>query len=144
MLVLYSLLHAGPVHMLGNLAGLWMLERMLLARMGALGLVALWVVGALMGGVVFGLIASSTAVPMVGASGAVFALAGAWGWFEANRHPTGPRRWRRRIELAGVGIAINLAMVYLTDGGVAWETHLGGALAGIILAMAYSPKRTPP
>ena len=73
----YALLHAGLVHMAGNLAGLAWLGAAALVRFGAGGLVEIWLVSAAAGGLVYGFLAHAP-VPMVGASGAVFGLAGAW------------------------------------------------------------------
>ncbi|MFN3972088.1 MAG: rhomboid family intramembrane serine protease [Gemmobacter sp.] len=133
MLLLYPQLHAGPWHMLGNLAGLWVVGGAIRRRCGGAGLALLWVAGAVAGGVVFGLL-SRSAAPMVGASGAVFSLVGAWAWFDAQTCPPGLRRWGRLAGLGFIGIVVNVAMGVLTAGGIAWQTHLGGALAGVALA----------
>ena len=139
MLLLYPFLHAGPAHLIGNLAGLWVIGGAIRPRVGALGVVTLWTLGAIAGGVAFGLVSIRSA-PMVGASGAVFALAGAWAWIDAQTRPPGLRRWGRRAGLAVIGVGVNLAMIRLSPGGIAWETHLGGALAGVAIA-ALGPLR---
>lgn len=143
MLLLYPLLHAGLWHMLGNLAGLWVLGWAIRQRVGGTGMIILWISGAVAGGVAFGILSRSV-LPMVGASGAVFALAGAWAWFDAQARPGGLRRWGRLAGLAGLGVALNLAVALVSSGGIAWEAHLGGALAGVVLARIWAPERATP
>ena len=71
--------------------------------------------------------------PMVGASGALFGLAGAWQyWVQADA----PRRRRAWITLrAALGlIGLNLLLLWYLDGRMAWQTHLGGFVAGWVTA----------
>jgi membrane associated rhomboid family serine protease len=147
MVLSYSLLHAGPAHLLGNLAGLWALGGTLRAGQGTARVLAVWVAGILGGALVFGVLATSPA-PMVGASGAVFGLVGAWWWADAVRPGSGPGPspglWMRRAaRAAGIGlllVAANVAMYLSSAAGIAWETHLGGFLAGAALVAAL-PRR---
>ena len=37
-------------------------------------------------------------------------------------------------------ILLNIGLWWLTDGHLAWETHLGGALAGAIVAAVWPPR----
>ncbi|MFN3527415.1 MAG: rhomboid family intramembrane serine protease, partial [Paracoccus sp. (in: a-proteobacteria)] len=81
---------------------------------------------------------TTSAAPMVGASGAVFGLAGAAIlWQGCDRRAAGAPRWRAwgRAALLGAGLALANALMWLAAGGnLAWETHLGGALAGAAAA----------
>jgi membrane associated rhomboid family serine protease len=78
---------------------------------------------------------------MVGASGALFGLVGAWHWRDwrqrrARGRPVGP------LLQAIAGLAVlNLAMWVLLSGLLAWETHLGGYLAGAAAAAALATWR---
>jgi membrane associated rhomboid family serine protease len=74
---------------------------------------------------------------MVGASGALFGLAAEVVVAEVRR----VRRWSTQL-LRGLGLVILLlalnAAVWLLQGGqLAWETHLGGFLAGLALALLW-------
>ncbi len=139
MILSYSFLHAGPGHFAGNLAGLWVMGQALpeMLRAGS-RILAVWVAGVLGGGLAFGLLAASPA-PMIGASGAVFGLVGAWWWADTARRrlPSGPSLPRRLLRAAGLGLLLvlaNLAMYATSTAGIAWETHLGGFLAGAAAA----------
>jgi membrane associated rhomboid family serine protease len=126
----YAFLHSGPTHLAGNLLGLAFLGAPAVERAGTRGFLLIWAGSVLGGGLAFGLLATS-ALPMVGASGAVFGLAGAatvWDW----------QRRRRPLRTAGIlaGLVVfNLVTLVSTGGLLAWQTHLGGFLAGGLLAL---------
>ena len=78
---------------------------------------------------------------MVGASGALFGLAGAWAALDWRaRHRADPRGAARRAALVAAGLlALNLLGWLMEDGVLAWQTHLGGALAGAGVALWMRP-----
>lgn len=126
----YAFLHAGFTHLLGNLLGLLFLGAPAVARVGARGFLMLYAASVLGGAAVFGLMATSAA-PMVGASGAIFGLAGAatlWDW-QRLRRP-----WRTGGIVAGL-VLFNLVTLISTGGLLAWQTHLGGFVAGWLVAL---------
>lgn len=143
----YSFLHAGPSHLAGNVVALAWLVRLLRPPGGpraSAGLILLvYFVAALAGAGMFGLLSRQPA-PMVGASGALFGLMGAWLVREARGHLAGGQRPCRvllRLGLAAVLLVLlNLVMWWLQAGRLAWQTHLGGFLAGAGLA-ALLPRR---
>lgn len=133
MFLTHAFLHAGPVHLAGNLGALGALAWTEGRRMGPRTFAALYLASALGGGAAFGLLATSAA-PMVGASGAIFGLAGAAGlmlW--GDRHARGLRGWAAlwpTLAAAGALVLVNAATFALQGGQLAWEAHLGGWLAG--------------
>lgn len=134
MFVSYALLHAGPGHLIVNMITLWSLGREVGAHAGAKGL-ALIYGGAVLGGALGYVLLARTPQPMVGASGALFGLAGALlAWTYLDRRAQSQGLWPV-IRLALFLIAINVVMYWMLDGHLAWQTHLGGALAGAGLAL---------
>lgn len=135
MFLSHAFLHAGPGHLTGNLLAFWALAPQVARQLDSRGLMGLWCAAVLGGGAMFGLLAR-TAAPMVGASGGLFGLTAAlviWRW-RSNRAAG-------HLCLALLGLAgINLAMWLLAGGALAWQAHLGGALAGGLFALAY-PRR---
>lgn len=130
MFATYALLHAGGTHLLGNLLGILFLGPQAVTRLGSRGFLLLYAGAALGGSAAFGLLATS-ASPMVGASGAIFGLAGAatlWDW-QRRRAP-----WRSAGIVAGL-VLFNLVTLVTTGGQLAWQTHLGGFVAGAALAL---------
>ena len=129
MFLSYAVLHAGPGHMLGNVASVAVLGGAVAARVGGGALVVIHVLSALAGAVVFGALCMDAA-PMVGASGAAFGLAGAlvvWDW--ALR-----RRMARTVGFAAALVVVNAALWWIAEGNLAWQTHLGGFVMGAGLA----------
>lgn len=138
MFVTYGFLHSGPLHLAVNMITLWSLGRALLDRIGA-GAFALLYFGSCIGGaVVFALLAPDLR-PMLGASGALFGLAGALLAFaRADRRAYREHQWPvvRAILLLG---ALNLVLWWAMGGQLAWQTHLGGFIAGWLLALPLYP-----
>lgn len=137
MFLSYAFLHADIWHMSGNMLALLVLARLVLARTGQGGFLVIYGVSALGGALVFALLAQ-TAAPMVGASGALFGLAGGWQYWE----------WRD-LRQAGLPMApiwrvcwalilLNGLLWVLNDGALAWQTHLGGFVFGWGAAMVLN------
>lgn len=135
MFLTYSVLHAGPGHLLGNLAALWVLGRHVGRTLGPWRFLGLYVVSALGGAVAYALLATSPS-PMVGASGAAFGLAGAA--IELQRAET--PGWRHAAIGFLVLLVVNALSWALAGGQMAWQAHLGGAVAGAAAAAALRPR----
>lgn len=138
MFVSYAFLHAGFGHLLVNMITLISIGRPELERMGAWRFLMIYAMSVLGGAAAFGLL-STKFQPMVGASGALFGLMGAWViWNTSNA-------LRARPALSTLAYAIlwpivllvllNLAMYWAAGGNLAWETHLGGFIAGALVTL---------
>lgn len=133
----YAFLHSGLGHLFGNMVTLFFLGRIAQDRVGQGGMVALYAVSAIGGAAAFALLSSSPQ-PMVGASGALFGLAGAWQYWEwVDRRRTGRRPWVVARTVLGL-VLLNVLLWLWMSGGLAWETHLGGFIAGWIGAMGLA------
>ncbi len=135
-----AFLHAGGLHILFNMVALYFLGPSIEREVGAASFAGLYLASALLGSSAYVLMAGNR--PAVGASGAVFGLFGAWllsAW--KRRHtPVG----RANLQSIGAILAINL-LLPLARPGIAWEAHLGGLVAGIVIAFAWtSVARTRP
>lgn len=133
MFVTYAFLHSGFWHLAGNMLTLGFLSDIVLRRVGQGGFAAIYGASVLGGAVAFGLLTRSPA-PMVGASGALFGLAGAWQYWEwADRRQAGRRPWLVLRTVLGLAL-LNLVLWLALDGQLAWEAHLGGFVAGWMAA----------
>lgn len=139
MFLTYGFLHGGPLHLAVNMVTLWSLGRAVLERVGRRGFLVLYAASLLGGAAGFGLIAE-TFRPMVGASGALFGLAGGLlAWNYIDRFTSRESLWPvARIVL--FLLAMNVAMWWGLDGQLAWETHLGGFVTGWIAALLVDPR----
>ncbi|WP_299506636.1 rhomboid family intramembrane serine protease [uncultured Roseobacter sp.] len=139
MFVTYSFLHSGPVHLAVNMLTLYSLGRVVLDRVGTFGFVFLYTAAVLGGALGFGLLAKTTS-PMVGASGGLFGLAGGvLAWNYVDRFSAARRLWPVGRAVTGL-LALNLILWWLMDGLLAWQTHLGGFLAGWVAALLVDPR----
>jgi len=134
----YAALHGGLLHLLGNMVAVLALGGIVMARIGAHGFLLLYLVSVFAGGLGFALLSNSE-TPMVGASGAVFGLIGAWKFWEwqLRQHLGSPMRplWR---SLAGLAL-LNVVLWFLLSGMLAWEAHLGGFVGGVMFAAIVTP-----
>lgn len=141
-------LHAGIAHLIFNMLALAQLGPIVALRFGrdgkALGLyLAFYVLCGLIGDALYLAIHPSSAVPMIGASGAIFGLWGASARLGPNGSlvPIFSRQVWKQTQSAIVSNLVIMAIVLLpallsgqmSYGGIAWEAHLGGYLAGLLL-----------
>jgi membrane associated rhomboid family serine protease len=118
----------GPLDILFNMWALILVGPALEKLLGRVRYLAVYLVSALGGSVMFYLIAPSN-VEALGASGAIFGLFGAW--FVVARRLRLDSRWIVTI------IVLNLVLGFLGHSIIAWQAHVGGLLAGGLLAAAY-------
>ena len=129
----YAFLHAGALHLAVNMVTLVSLGTAAVRRVGCAAFAALYLVSMLAGALGFAL-GGNMVQPMVGASGALFGLAGALlTWELLDRRAA-------REDLRGIWIAaallvlMNVLLWWLTGGRVAWQAHLGGFAGGVAAA----------
>lgn len=138
MFVTYAFLHGSFMHMLFNMLILLYLAREAVQRLGQRGFLLVYLLCAIGGGAGYGLLAS-TNTPMLGASGAVFGLFGTSVYWEYQRLR------HHRLSLKPIGqyvlglVVMNLALYFMAGGMLAWQTHLGGFLTGLVLARIVTP-----
>jgi membrane associated rhomboid family serine protease len=124
----------GLLHIVFNMWALIVVGPSLERMLGRVRFLAVYLVSALAGSVLFYLVAAPTAVAL-GASGAIFGLFGAWFVLA--------RRLRLDARQIIVLIVINLGISFAVP-GIAWQAHVGGLIAGAALtaAFAYAPRRS--
>lgn len=141
-LVTHAFLHGNILHLLLNGAAFLGLGHALVQTIGAWRFLVLFVITAAAGAVTFGLLAVTDA-PLVGASGALFGMLGTiTAWQERALRRMGRSRamiWKRILGLA----LLNLVLAVGLGGWLAWQAHLGGWVAGWLLAYAMPPRRGP-
>lgn len=139
MFLTYGFLHGGIVHLAVNMITLWSLSRTITDRVGNRNFLVLYV-AALLGGALGYATLVPDLTPMVGASGALFGLAGGiLAWAYVDLYAMEDRLWpvARAVLLLG---ALNLVLWWAMDGHLAWQTHLGGFLTGWIVALLIDPR----
>lgn len=142
MFLTYGFLHSGMAHLLVNMLTLIGLGKIIIDRIGSARFLMLYAFSTAGGAVGFALL-SNAVQPMVGASGALFGLAGALvAWEYVDRFSAEKRLWPVLRTILWL-ILLNLVLWWAMSGGLAWETHLGGFLSGWVLAFIIDPRSRP-
>lgn len=139
MFISYGFLHTGAIHLVVNMITLVSVGRVVTDRVGGRGFCLLYAASLLGGGFGFGFLSDSLR-PMVGASGALFGLVGgvmAWAYVDRFFEEAGLWPVFRGVLLL---IGLNLVLWWAMSGLLAWETHLGGFIAGWVAALLIDPR----
>ena len=150
-------IHGGWLHILGNMLFLWVFADNIEDRLGKLGFLAFYLASGVVASLVQGLMDPTSVVPVVGASGAVAGVLGAYlVWFPRSTvHVVIPffillfvplpvpaflmiGLWFLQNLFAGYATIVDTAS---TGGGVAWFAHIGGFLFGALVAMTGVGRR---
>lgn len=143
-----TLIHAGFVHLLFNMLILVVCGRAVESVVGPVGLLILYLLGAYGAAAAQFVIEPDAATVMVGASGAISAILGAYALlFGRNKVKVRNAKlalWLNALWLLAAWVGLNLVMRIVAAGGaipgtgggveVAIAAHIGGFLVGIALA----------
>ena len=127
-----ALVHGSIFHVLLNMYTLWIFGQLLEQLLGRGRYLALYLLSALAGslGVLF---LSSPTTPVVGASGAIFGLMGAFLVIQ--------RRLGGNAKQLLVLVGINLVIGFIPGLQIAWQAHVGGIIAGAVLGLIFVQTR---
>ena len=138
-------IHASWLHLLGNLAYLWVFGIKVEQRLGSVGIILIFLLGGALANVIVALRVPQLDTPIIGASGAVSAVVGAYlGLFPGRRIglflPLGLYLQFARVPaLLVIGSWFTLQLLYTVfgpiNGAVAWWTHLAGFALGLSFAL---------
>lgn len=136
-----SLLHGGVLHIVLNVIVLLFIGRQLEAPLGTKAMAVLLLAGAYGGALAQFLADPQSAVPMIGASGAISALIAVFALIFGRSKPPAigpiPSHWVRALWLAAAWIGVQLLIGFAGGSGfgaIAIWAHVGGFLAGLLLA----------
>ncbi len=144
-------LHAGWLHIGGNMLFLWVFGDNIEDRLGHIGYALFYVMGGAVASLIQGFASPDSVVPVVGASGAVAAVLGAYiVWFPvATIIAVIPLLFFIPLPvpafiMIGLWFVQNLLAGYATlgtaaapDAGVAWFAHIGGFAFGFLLILLF-------
>jgi membrane associated rhomboid family serine protease len=147
-------LHGGWLHLIGNCWFLWIFGNNIEDRLGHVGFVLFYLVSGLAATALQVVFDPFTTMPMIGASGAISGVLGAYMRF----YPKAPVYtftglwflpivpvpafvfilvWFALQFWQGVGAVFSSSV----EGGVAWWAHIGGFIAGLAMAGAMNARR---
>lgn len=137
-------LHANIVHLLGNMWFLWIFGDNVEDRFGHLGYLLLYVGAGIAATAGFVFLRPAETVPLIGASGAIAGVLGAY----LVMFPTRPVLAFAGFFLLPVPAVLFIGLWFVgqfavVDTGIAWEAHVAGFLAGAAVALLARPFLTP-
>jgi membrane associated rhomboid family serine protease len=127
-LVTAMFLHASIIHIAFNMYALWVIGTPVEQYFGRVRYLGLYFVSGLAGSA--GGLLQAPAIPILGASGAIFGILGAMMIIE----------WQVTGRLAGnamTWIVINLVISFAIP-NISWGGHVGGLIGGILITLAYA------
>lgn len=149
-MITYAFLHGGWFHIIGNMLFLWIFGTALEDKWGPYVYTGFYFLGAIAGATLHGIVEGRADIPMIGASGAIFALCGAFMYrFYKTKVLMGWIIWiffyfrTGKFNVPAWVVMLlyfldNLASLYLYQGsgqGTAFGAHVGGFLFGLAVAV---------
>jgi len=133
----YAFLHANLMHLLGNMVFLYVFGNNVNDKLGNLGYLAFYLAGGVMAGV--GHVMTNTPVPVLGASGAVAAVTGAYMVLFPQSHIT-LLWWMGTYEIPSVWFILiffakDVILQSAGASGVAHMAHIWGTLFGFTISI---------
>jgi membrane associated rhomboid family serine protease len=140
-------LHGSWAHLLGNVLFLWIFGNNVEDRLGPLGFVVFYLLGGVAAAAVHIVADTTDPTPVIGASGAIAAVMGAYLVWYPHARVTAivlPLWFFPFVVPAAVVLAVWFVMQFFTspDTGVAWLAHVGGFVFGALAALPF--RRWPP
>ena len=136
-----AFLHGGIAHVVLNMLMLLLIGKMVERVLGPFMYLLLYFIGAYAAAFAEYVVAPNSMIPIVGASGAMSAIIGAYVVLFPNKQPKNwgpiPASIARPLHLLVAWVALNLALGFVAPGlgmGIAIWSHIGGFVAGLLLA----------
>lgn len=145
-LLSFQFLHGDFFHLAGNMLYLWIFGNNIEAGLGRLRYAAFYLLGGVLAGITHILVGPASDIPMIGASGSIAAVLGAylvlyprsrilifiWFFFFVRLLPV--------PTLLVLGVWFLMQVISVGGEGTAWMAHIGGFVAGMVLIRYFLPK----
>lgn len=148
-LVTYAFLHADLEHLLFNMIYLWIFGYLISELLGQRWTFLIYLLTALGGSVCYVIFNSDSAIPMLGASGAVSGFQGAYLGLAVRFSLPHAFVWPLASPVSPTALGILVGIWFYLDlsgslgsdsGGIAFATHLGGFVTGLFLTSFVTPR----
>ena len=145
-LLSFQFLHGDLFHLAGNMLYLFIFGNNIEAGLGRVRYAAFYLLGGVLAGITHVLVGPASQIPMIGASGSIAAVLGAylvlyprsrivifiWFFFFVRLVPV--------PALLVLGVWFILQVISVGGEGTAWMAHIGGFVAGMLLIRYFMPK----
>ncbi len=148
-LVSSMFLHGGFLHLAGNMLYLWIFGNNIEDRLGPARFVLFYLLGGVLAGLAHVITNPASQLPMVGASGAIAAVLGAYFLLYPRANVVVLIWLFFFVQLVRVPAVVVLGVWFLFQvlgsggPGVAWMAHIGGFVIGLLLVRFFLPRPRP-
>jgi membrane associated rhomboid family serine protease len=145
-LVSFQFLHADALHLAGNLLYLWIFGNNIEAALGRVRYLGFYLLGGVVAGLCQVAAGPSSLTPMIGASGSIAAVLGAYLVLYPHARIVVLIWFFFFVQLVRVPALLLLGAWFLLQvlsvgqEGTAWMAHLGGFVAGLVLVRFFLPR----
>jgi membrane associated rhomboid family serine protease len=149
----FMFLHGGWLHIVGNMLYLWIFGDNVEDRMGHFGYLIFYIICGMTSGLVQLFISPASRLPIVGASGAIAGVMGAYLLLYPFARVVTLFFFVIFIEVIHIPAFFFLGFWFMLqffsgsfslagqEGGVAWWAHVGGFLSGVLLVVPFSRRK---
>ena len=131
-------LHGGLGHLAFNMWFLWIFGNNVEEAFGHLRFILLYLLGGVAATLAFVYLNPDSTVPLVGASGAIAAVLGAYAVLYPTHRVVTLLGWILLPVPAGIFLGICFILQFgLGGGNIAWEAHVGGFLFGLLVSLVF-------
>lgn len=145
-------LHGDFMHIIGNMLFLWIFGNNVEDNFGHVRFIVFYLLCGVAAAITQGITDTASGVPMIGASGAISGVLGAYIWMYPHARIRVVIMFGivtvvhlRAYIVLGLWFALQLVNAALTpvseEGGVAFWAHVGGFVAGFLLLPIFRPRR---
>jgi membrane associated rhomboid family serine protease len=149
-LVSSMFLHGGFFHLAGNMLYLWIFGNNIEDRLGPVRFLGFYLLGGILASLAHVLTGPSSQLPMIGASGAIAAVLGAYFLLYPRANVVVLVWFFFFVQLIKVPAVFVLGAWFLFQvlgsggPGVAWMAHIGGFVIGLVLVRLFLPRPRSP
>ena len=152
-LISYQYLHGGLLHIIGNMLFLWVFGDNVEDRLGKVGFLIFYTLCGIIAALLQVIVYPDSRIPLIGASGAISGVLGAYMVFFPRAGIISLIFIFFFVDVVVLPAALWISVWFLLQflsamfsvnhlsmGGVAWFAHIGGFIAGVVLAKLFALK----
>ena len=140
--------HGGFLHAAGNMLYLWIFGDNIEDRLGHFRFIVFYLLSGLIASLAHIIILPNSAIPMIGASGAIAGVLGAYFLLYPRAHVLTLVFFFFFVDIIRIPALVFLGLWFVfqilssgAGGGIAWYAHIGGFIGGAVLVKLFERKR---
>ena len=141
-------IHGGFLHVAGNMLYLWIFGDNIEDRLGHFRFIVFYLLSGLIASLAHIIMLPNSTVPMIGASGAIAGVLGAYFLLYPRAHVLTLVFFFFFVDIIRIPALVFLGLWFVfqilssgAGGGIAWYAHIGGFIGGAVLVKLFKTKR---